>query len=114
MLQQRLPLAVLKLLRCQLLRVSMVALQQRLPLAVLKLMCSSNSFFGRAAMLQQRLPLAVLKRVWSFATNAPLLAVATALTACGIETAEDSRKCRKFLLITLQQRLPLAVLKRYK
>ena len=37
-------------------------------------------------------------------------AVATVLTACGIETMNIIRKC-KSILITLQQYLPLAVLK---
>ena len=59
-------------------------LQQCLPLAVLKL-CKTKHFLHNVYMLQQCLPLAVLKR-----SKCSLLytaeCVATVLTACGIET----------------------------
>ena len=62
LLQQRLPLAVLKLEGDgDNFASSSVKLQQRLPLAVLKLMIS-KSLISSPTMLQQRLPLAVLKQ----------------------------------------------------
>ena len=117
MLQQRLPLAVLKqayalaltifdchvataLTACgieTLLRQAgdtkhYVLLQQRLPLAVLKpsylLYCEMSS-----DMLQQRLPLAVLKLIAISRAEALLQVVATALTACGIETSYVGQGC---------------------
>ena len=59
-------------------------LQQRLPLAVLKL---EMSYIWKLIhlKLQQRLPLAVLKRHQTNSRNSSR-SVATALTACGIET----------------------------
>ena len=61
-------------------------------------------------MLQQRLPLAVLKPIPRFSGSCMFLPVATALTACGIETPNNIET--EFLYALLQQRLPLAVLKR--
>ena len=60
-------------------------------------------------MLQQHLPLAVLKRVRNNTDKAYLCSVATAPTACGIETLhkEDLPE----IIFWLQQHLPLAVLK---
>ena len=60
--------------------------------------------------LQQYLPLAVLKQTMSLPYLLCLTAVATVLTACGIETHSNALY---YLLYTLwlQQYLPLAVLK---
>ena len=84
-------------------------MQQRLPLAVLKQEYKIEEL-SELYELQQRLPLAVLKLFWE-SSNLPIdILVATALTACGIETCfgtiNDHTNNR------LQQRLPLAVLKR--
>ena len=65
----------------------MVALQQRLPLAVLKLSEDADMYDGKVH-------------------------VATALTACGIETILRIGVDPVFVQ-ELQQRLPLAVLKRF-
>ena len=83
--------------------------------------------------LQQRLPLAVLKRS-SYGHHCEDQLVATALTACGIETVRSHGFCGLisscnsayrlrywnnlmktilFHIIKLQQRLPLAVLKQF-
>ena len=60
-------------------------LQQCLPLAVLKLLATKMAAI--LDKLQQCLPLAVLKpSLMSKVTSPPRLAVATVLTACGIET----------------------------
>ena len=88
-MQQHLPLAVLKLFNYIESITHTIELQQHLPLAVLKLKEGSPAICS-AAKLQQHLPLAVLKPskngsfqiVQEFATSP----VATALTACGIET----------------------------
>ena len=112
MLQQRLPLAVLKLITKQYLSRSINKLQQRLPLAVLKqdfgTECSQSH--KGLSLLQQRLPLAVLKLYQRRRDKMIQQTVATALTACGIETL--SKKNEALLIHNqLQQRLPLAVLK---
>ena len=61
-------------------------LQQYLPLAVLKLEATCFVTFS-VFMLQQYLPLAVLKQREIIASNLPRFdTVATVLTACGIET----------------------------
>ena len=62
-------------------------LQQRLPLAVLKRFIN-NVRNDPAIRLQQRLPLAVLKQTCmkQLVKKASFMVVATALTACGIET----------------------------
>ena len=84
MLQQYLPLAVLKQdFRKHKLACSKRGLQQYLPLAVLKLKISC-SLLVRVSMLQQYLPLAVLKLAQTIDDAAEK--VATVLTACGIET----------------------------
>ena len=89
-----------------------VLLQQHLPLAVLK----PYIFLGMkkaAVRLQQHLPLAVLKPVCcndSFKSDA--VVVATALTACGIETKNSHVHISPHIPPPLQQHLPLAVLKR--
>ena len=62
-------------------------LQQYLPLAVLKLRyrhCEGSVLFYT---LQQYLPLAVLKQTMAFWIEEPQPQVATVLTACGIETS---------------------------
>ena len=59
--------------------------------------------------LQQHLPLAVLKPNWNVPVWTIAPDVATALTACGIETIRKNAEF--FKLRTLQQHLPLAVLK---
>ena len=62
-------------------------------------------------MLQRRLPLAVLKPGANVAPNTTVAAkVATALTACGIET-DWTDKNSPTGDTRLQRRLPLAVLK---
>ena len=63
-----------------------VVLQQYLPLAVLKRLKQQRSLLRTSFKLQQYLPLAVLKRKYSCFTNEEILEVATVLTACGIET----------------------------
>ena len=60
-------------------------LQQYLPLAVLKRF-TLNPSKNKSCKLQQYLPLAVLKRQQSYDTTRCRMAVATVLTACGIET----------------------------
>ena len=66
--------------------ISRIKLQQRLPLAVLKHIISSSNI-NIILTLQQHLPLAVLKRHCdSGVFNSFYCIVATALTACGIET----------------------------
>ena len=82
-------------------------LQQRLPLAVLKRDYDGDQVTVKS--LQQRLPLAVLKRQ-SSKIRLPISTVATALTACGIETTAPGYHRKDGF--KLQQRLPLAVLKR--
>ena len=112
---------------------TLLLLQQCLPLAVLKLAaildakitlflsCNSayrlrywnNLWFAINQiilyMLQQCLPLAVLKHCRCTAIVHTEYAVATVLTACGIETS--SRYDEAAGVIRLQQCLPLAVLK---
>ena len=86
-------------------------LQQHLPLAVLKPESQFYTIICFAFVLQQHLPLAVLKLLnANNANHLFLLPVATALTACGIETY---RRVYRMLwdTIVLQQHLPLAVLK---
>ena len=61
-------------------------------------------------MLQQHLPLAVLKQIDEYIQLRHSRYVATALTACGIETINPLKRFL-ILLIKLQQHLPLAVLK---
>ena len=60
-------------------------LQQRLPLAVLK-QPNVTDFLFLVIELQQRLPLAVLKHTLTLFSRCWEGFVATALTACGIET----------------------------
>ena len=90
-LQQHLPLAVLKLLYHSP-RLSGVepTLQQHLPLAVLKHSLNESCCCIRIVLLQQHLPLAVLK-LHNKADKAQgnIMVVATAPTACGIETGAD-------------------------
>ena len=88
-LQQYLPLAVLKQLIYSIARFnSMIGLQQYLPLAVLKLN-DSDLMEKICHKLQQYLPLAVLKRHWRRRICVvPIYLVATVPTACGIETLE--------------------------
>ena len=62
-----------------------------------------------AASLQQHLPLAVLKLIARSNVLFKNIKVATALTACGIETI--IRNIRVKRIYVLQQHLPLAVLK---
>ena len=72
-------------------------LQQYLPLAVLKLdtyAFSSNCTFVK---LQQYLPLAVLKPWLISPFQINIIQVATVLTACGIETQEKHINVFKFL-----------------
>ena len=112
---------------------SLALLQQYLPLAVLKLELYRK---GNTAyvMLQQYLPLAVLKLIYKLWMRCPLNDVATVPTACGIETSENPSTCGGFIKVatvptacgietplkynpdstgnkSLQQYLPLAVLK---
>ena len=61
-------------------------LQQYLPLAVLKLTSSGSTFLAAFSVLQQYLPLAVLKLGVNDFITFTILIVATVLTACGIET----------------------------
>ena len=91
-----------------------IMLQQYLPLAVLKLNVSTEKLASNALhRLQQYLPLAVLKRIWMLFYKTFNCFVATVLTACGIETHKTL--CRFLLkLLMLQQYLPLAVLKPIK
>ena len=109
MLQQCLPLAVLKLRNFLPLSFLSTWLQQCLPLAVLKRRVKRNTMVSGWA-LQQCLPLAVLKREEYAAKGITIVLVATVLTACGIETIIywffDYLHQMK-----LQQCLPLAVLK---
>ena len=63
-------------------------LQQHLPLAVLKPI-DHRSSQTPPRMLQQHLPLAVLKHN-GLTAEAPAYTVATALTACGIETLQSN------------------------
>ena len=85
-------------------------LQQYLPLAVLKpWVCAIKSF--TFFKLQQYLPLAVLKLYSLRQLINQLTNVATVLTACGIETIDIFNFSNSFY-IKLQQYLPLAVLKR--
>ena len=70
-------------------------MQQRLPLAVLKPYPIRISLQENCE-LQQRLPLAVLKPSWICKSKWKRL-VATALTACGIETPRSLR----FLSLTV-------------
>ena len=84
-LQQHLPLAVLKLDLHYENDGKSVKLQQHLPLAVLKPE-TSRSPSVVLITLQQHLPLAVLKPFSVKNSSTILLFVATALTACGIET----------------------------
>ena len=60
-------------------------LQQYLPLAVLKLKHKANEV-NLTTALQQYLPLAVLKLMERYIGSIILGNVATVLTACGIET----------------------------
>ena len=84
-------------------------LQQYLPLAVLKLYLLFF-FIDSHFELQQYLPLAVLKRTIS--AGLPLSwKVATVLTACGIETLAVIVTVTRPVFSSLQQYLPLAVLK---
>ena len=110
-------------------------LQQHLPLAVLKRSKEYRTAYWAWKELQQHLPLAVLKRT-RMTDYCPLwLQVATALTACGIETLQlnhdefhqSSWSCnstyrlrywnhlamtsKQSISCKLQQHLPLAVLK---
>ena len=85
-----------------------LTLQQHLPLAVLKLITDTSMSLWLG--LQQHLPLAVLKRLISTVPSFKNpSAVATALTACGIETCHHFTS--ELSVIKLQQHLPLAVLK---
>ena len=74
-------------------------LQQYLPLAVLK----QNSSYtqGRFIMwLQQYLPLAVLKQIIIWRLSIPTsYHVATVLTACGIETAGERPSFKCFMIV---------------
>ena len=88
-----------------------IGLQQHLPLAVLKLQPPLFLQTG-SIVLQQHLPLAVLKLLRFGDDDYSLIFVATAPTACGIETTDMSRLTND-LPNQLQQHLPLAVLKRY-
>ena len=89
MLQQYLPLAVLKLyLLPSLSNLHTCKLQQYLPLAVLKPIGEDSYCATFPNRLQQYLPLAVLKRFLRWARLAHQ-SVATVLTACGIETGDD-------------------------
>ena len=63
-------------------------MQQRLPLAVLKPMAQDIDD-AMKVVLQQRLPLAVLKPTKRVGNILEVI-VATALTACGIETDNTS------------------------
>ena len=84
-------------------------MQRRLPLAVLKRKLTTSQK-AKLSKLQRRLPLAVLKPGLD---NNSLLSrkfiVATALTACGIETYYYI--FLSHITLRLQRRLPLAVLK---
>ena len=86
LLQQYLPLAVLKHLLSIKYITILLPLQQYLPLAVLKQCHSHHRLFFLS--LQQYLPLAVLKlQCQSFySAENTIDSVATVLTACGIET----------------------------
>ena len=83
-------------------------LQQCLPLAVLKLK-DVRSMPTWICKLQQCLPLAVLK-LHSYDWVTLIIMVATVLTACGIETLDKSKEI-SLPFAELQQCLPLAVLK---
>ena len=83
-------------------------LQQHLPLAVLKPSALLEYFSFAQSTLQQHLPLAVLK-LDDFGTESGNTTVATALTACGIETRNSGGV--NTVKLKLQQHLPLAVLK---
>ena len=109
-------------------------LQQYLPLAVLKLSFKNdvvesvstlvatvltacgietlNAFNCNSSVLelQQYLPLAVLKLQEISRLDKSMLIVATVLTACGIETGYDGPQ-KVWIVGKLQQYLPLAVLK---
>ena len=128
MLQQCLPLAVLKRVNCyswyippvyscnsayrlrywnrkELFRseaISVSALQQCLPLAVLKL-SHNRSWLPRICDgLQQCLPLAVLKPALHAALIVhKFLIVATVLTACGIETLVDTKDVNEINVATV-------------
>ena len=106
-----------------------------IPLAVLKLVRTGRKSFRLGTRLQQCLPLAVLKQSYVATVNLPsavatvltacgietfemnvcytvhFKAVATVLTACGIETSCHGAKYGHTLSKMLQQCLPLAVLK---
>ena len=83
MLQQRLPLAVLKLANCFAVH-SCCKLQQRLPLAVLKL--SIQSISGSSKVVATALTACGIETDGLFVLASGNNKVATALTACGIET----------------------------
>ena len=117
LLQQYLPLAVLKHGPSLRYDVQIRKLQQYLPLAVLKpnkipfleinlfklvatvlTACGIETWSGfgtpsgNEPSLQQYLPLAVLKPLTSMSLKMPHLLVATVLTACGIETGRIGRR----------------------
>ena len=86
-------------------------LQQYLPLAVLKLSCIQFNCVFCNDELQQYLPLAVLKPIHQLMQLVDMhVDVATVLTACGIETLLLLPRYL-FQNRLLQQYLPLAVLK---
>ena len=71
--------------------VFILLLQQYLPLAVLKPIHHIYDIVACAIVaLQQYLPLAVLKLTKPITASAKKVMVATVLTACGIETIEES------------------------
>ena len=109
LLQQHLPLAVLKQSITVFLAQAGNTLQQHLPLAVLKLGYPWTIWYF-VMLLQQHLPLAVLKQTFSRHKRF-FIYVATALTACGIETKRRFYFHPVSLISGLQQHLPLAVLK---
>ena len=113
MLQQCLPLAVLKHRDLQITLRTIKPLQQCLPLAVLKHKTWWWPWYSYYIWLQQCLPLAVLKQ-GNHILHISLLYrnVATVLTACGIETTLMSF-LGYVMRSTLQQCLPLAVLKHH-
>ena len=93
-LQQRVPLAVLKQSdNNNQMQILCEELQQRVPLAVLKLVTQLIRK-NLPRLLQQRVPLAVLKRSNLMYKHLEI-GVATARTACGIETLKIMRSVAK-------------------
>ena len=112
MLQQYLPLAVLKLSIPEWILWDIpYSLQQYLPLAVLKLGDDTVLQIPKHSCCNSTYRLRYWNRRWAFIARFFWLFVATVPTACGIETVSTLRRKRWRLSPLLQQYLPLAVLK---